>query len=88
MKDAEILATIHRWMNQSIQRGEDDSFKAQRMVDCKEFIEQEWQRQDEETDKYSTIGLENMSDTTYSQGWYNKNRGLEISEDGTVTNLK
>jgi hypothetical protein len=109
MKDAEILATVYRWMNQSIQRGEDDSFKARRMVDCKEFIEQEWQRQDEETDKNSTIGLENMADTTYSKHWYDKpktykmpdgysvdqggalderHRGLDIGEDGTVTNLK
>ena len=70
MKDAEILATIHRWMNQSIQRGEDDSFRARRLMDCRDFIEQEWQRQDEETDKYSTIGLENMADTTYSKHWY------------------
>ena len=132
MTDKEILATIHRWMNQSIQRGEDESFKAQRMVDCKDFIEQEWQKQDEQecvdqynrnrevkdhvtdvseiqykmpdgysvdqggaldvreierhrglvigedgtvegfSDQYSTIGLENMSDTTFSKNWYKK----------------
>ena len=55
MTDKEILSTIHRWMNQSLQRYENESFKAQRLIDCKGFIEQEWQRQDDQelVDQYN-----------------------------------
>ena len=86
MTDKEILATVYRWMNQSIQRGEDNAFKAQRIIDCKDFIEQEWQRQDE-------------SHGHFSDSWYGsdpctndikeieRHRGLEIGEDGTVKEI-
>ena len=98
MTDKEILDEVYKMCCNPFER-----------CDVKSFIEQEWQKQDEETDKYSTIGLENMSDTTYSKHWYSKpktykmpdgysvdqggvlderHRGLDIGEDGTVTNLK
>ena len=79
MTDKEILETVHRWMNQSLQRDEPDHFHKRRLKDCKDFIEQEWQEQDhpltksDEGQMYnitSQIGLENMADTTYSKHWY------------------
>ena len=50
MTDKEILSVVHRWMNQSIQRDEDEPTQARRMIDCRNFIEQEWQKEDEKFD--------------------------------------
>ncbi|MAF25652.1 hypothetical protein CL634_08800 [bacterium] len=47
MTDKEMLGTIHRWINQSLQRDEPEMHE-RRLRDCKNFIEQEWQKQDDE----------------------------------------
>jgi hypothetical protein len=48
LSDREILDTVHRWMSQSKWRGESEEEMAKRLIDCKDYIEQEWQRRDEE----------------------------------------
>ena len=67
MTDKEILTEVYN----RLREGKDLIGGYAVIVD---FIEQEWQRRDEEeySDQYSTIGLENMADTTYSKHWYNK----------------
>ena len=94
MTDKEILATVYRWMNQSTQRDEDNTFKAQRMIDCKDFIEQEWQRQDDERPKADAKSLGQFSDSWYGKDpctndikEIERHRGLEIGEDGTVKEI-
>ena len=66
MTDKEILDEVYRMVS--------NGYVADIQDDVKSFIEQEWQKRDEEeySDQYSTIGLENMADTTYSKHWYNK----------------
>jgi hypothetical protein len=49
MTDKEILDTVYRWINQSLQRDEPDHFHKRRLKDCKDFIEQGWQSQSAET---------------------------------------
>ena len=46
MTDQEILATVYRWISQSLERNEPDEFHKRRMKDCRDYIEREWQRQD------------------------------------------
>ena len=108
MTDKEILSTVHRWMNQSIQRNEDEPTQAKRMTDCIDFIEQEWQRKDDEV----TVAMYNRNRAyedhvssvdeieARTDDWHGsdpctndikeieRHRGLEIGEDGTVTEVK
>tara|TARA_Y100000310_G_scaffold325275_1_gene388512 strand:+ start:225 stop:491 length:267 start_codon:yes stop_codon:yes gene_type:complete len=88
MKDTEILRTIHRWMNQSIQRDEDEPTQARRMIDCRNFIEQEWQREDDQelVDQYNRN--REPKDHIIDVAEIERHRGLVIGEDGTVTDLK
>ena len=76
MNDKEILETVYRWMNQSIDRGEEASFSKSRLKDCKDFIEQEWQKRDEAAeaaDEMMETATETFGeDTTFSKHWYNK----------------
>ena len=104
MTDKEILDTVHRWMNQSLQRDEPDHFHKRRLKDCKDFIEQEWQEQDHpltKSDEGQMYNIQSKSLGKFSDSWYSKDekfknrmdvgerhRGLDIDEDGTVTNLK
>ena len=91
MKDKEILATVYRWMNQSIQRGEDAHFAKRRLKDCKDFIEREWQKEDELDKSVEQMLNANVNEECkghFSDSWYNKNCELEIGEDGTVNAIK
>ena len=102
MTDKKILEEVYRRLKETT----DNGFEVHNFTSVTSFIEQEWQRRDEEeySDQYSTIGLENMADTTYSKHWYGdgcssqhdscdaqeieRHRGLEIGEDGTVKEIK
>ena len=88
MTDREILSTVHRWMNQSIQRDEDEPTQARRLNDCRNFIDQEWQREDERV----TLAMYNRNrkpeDWIMDVSEMERHRGLEIGEDGTVKELK
>ena len=88
MKDSEILATVHRWMKQSIQRGEDAHFAKRRLKDCKDFIEQEWQREDDLNKQAHDANVNEECKGHFSDSLYNKNRELDIGEDGTVNAIK
>ena len=70
MTDKKILEEVYRRLKETT----DNGFEVHNFTSVTSFIEQEWQRRDEEeySDQYSTIGLENMADTTYSKHWYNK----------------
>ena len=78
MNDKKILDTVYRWMNQSIERDEDSHFSKRRLKDCRDFIEQEWQKRDEKDAKVAVDEMmENATeifgeDTTFSKHWYNK----------------
>ena len=88
MTDRGILSTVHRWMNQSIQRDEDEPTQARRLIDCRNFIDQEWQREDERV----TLAMYNRNrkpeDWIMDVSEMERHRGLEIGEDGTVKELK
>jgi hypothetical protein len=82
MTDKEILGTIYRWIRLANSRDENPDHTRQRLKDFQDYIEQEWQKQDE------------IEDTTFSKNWYTdardmeRHRGLEIGPDGTVTEVK
>ena len=75
-------------MNQSIQRDEDEPTQARRLIDCRNFIDQEWQREDERV----TLAMYNRNrkpeDWIMDVSEMERHRGLEIGEDGTVKELK
>ena len=95
MKDDQILATVFRWMSQSIDRAEDDKTMARRLRDCRDYIEREWQKEDELEDWRSELfakaddgQMYNLDPCTTDVKQIERHRGLEIGPDGTVTNLE
>ena len=48
MTDKKILETIYRWIQQANSRDENPDHTRQRLKDFQSFIEQEWQKADEE----------------------------------------
>jgi hypothetical protein len=90
MKDSEILATVFRWMSQSIDRAEDDKTMARKLRDCRDYIQTEWQKEDEREDWRNEVFLKNDDGQRYIMDAreMERHRGLEIGKDGTVTNLK
>ena len=103
MKDSEILATIHRWMKQSMEREESTAVMGNRLVDCAEYIEEQWRLEDEHTDWQNELFAKNDDGQQYSTtntsshsapdrspldvSEIEKHRGLEIGPDGTVTSI-
>ena len=95
MTDKEILGTVYRWINQSFQRDETPEFSQRRMRDCKDFIEQEWQKQDEKNSPPPKWVHEDWQHSyppvdpcTSDVKEIERHRGLEMGEDGTVERLK
>ena len=74
MTDKEILDEVYRMCCNPFER-----------CDVKSFIEQEWQRQDEQSHPETV--------PSFSKSWYmdakemERHRGLEIGEDGTVKDI-
>jgi len=83
MTDSEILATLHRWMKQSMERDESAAVMGNRLVDCKEYVDEQWKLQDEHKEWRDEVFAKNDDGQSY-----NVHRELEIGEDGTVTGLK
>lgn len=75
MTDKEILDEVYRMCCNPFER-----------CDVKSFIEQEWQKQDEQSHPETV--------PSFSKSWYmdakemERHRGLEIGPDGTVESLK
>jgi hypothetical protein len=97
MNDKEILATVYRWMNQSIQRDEDEPTQARRLIDCRNFIDQEWQKQDDLKDWRNEVFAKADNGQTYKMpddygvdqgGSYERHRKLDIDEDGSVKGIE
>ena len=65
MCDKKILDTVYRWMNQSIERNEDSHFSKRRLKDCRDFIEQEWQRRDEKDAKVAADEMMEAADEVF-----------------------
>ena len=65
MSDKKILDTVYRWMNQSIVRNEDSHFSKRRLMDCRDFIEQEWQRRDEKDAKVAADEMMEAADEVF-----------------------
>ena len=74
MTDKEILDEVYKMCCNPFER-----------CDVKSFIEQEWQRQDEQTHSETV--------PSFSKTWYTdvremeRHRGLEIGEEGTVKDI-
>mgnify|MGYP001035289376 FL=1 len=89
MTDKEILETIYRWIQQANSRDENPDHTRQRLKDCQDFIEQEWQKHDDPQQQSKALGQ-------FSKTWYEadarredeRHRGLVIGEDGTVESLE
>ena len=86
MQDSEILATVHRWMKQSMEREESVAVMGNRLVDCKEYIDEQWKLQDEHKEWQDEVFAKNDDGQKYNV--HSVHRALEIDEDGTVTGLK
>ena len=107
MTDKEILATIYRWVQQANSRDENPDHTRQRLKDIQSFVEQEWQKHDDDglRPQQQSKALGEFSKTWYKEDYDDPNseskwrqanhpradsdphRGLDISEDGTVTKL-
>ena len=78
--DSEILATVYRWMSQSLDRGESAAVMGNRLEDCKAYIDEQWEIQDEHEKRQSEQYIIDASEME-------RHRGLEIGPDGTVKNV-
>ena len=93
MSNTEILATIHRWMKQSMEREESVAVMGNRLVDCKEYIDEQWKLQEEHEEWRNEVFAKNDDGQMYyEQGkslkqFHETHVGLDISEDGTVTGI-
>jgi hypothetical protein len=89
MKDDMILATAYRLMSQSIDRAEDDKTMAQTLRNCKDYIETEWQKEDDLEDWRSQLFAKNDDGQQYIMDARDmeRHRGLEIGPDGTVKEI-
>ena len=93
MKDSEILATVHRWMKQSMERGESAVVMGNRLEDCKSYIDEQWKLQDEHKEWQDEVFAKNDDGQMYNaqakslKQFHETHVGLEISEDGTVTGI-
>ena len=95
MSNTEILATVHRWMKQSMEREESVAVMGNRLVDCKEYIDRQWKLQEEHEEWRNEVFAKNDDDQVYfstadfsRQECESIHRELEIGKDGTVTGLK
>ena len=90
MQDSEILATVYRWMSQSLDRGESAAVMGNRLEDCKTYIDEQWKIQDEHEKWQSELFAKNDDGQQYimDASEMERHRGLEIGPDGTVTDLK
>ncbi|MAH46589.1 hypothetical protein CMI37_12230 [Candidatus Pacearchaeota archaeon] len=90
MQDSEILATVYRWMSQSLDRCESVAVMGNRLADCKEYIDEQWKLQDEHKEWQSEVFAKNDDGQRYNMDVKEteRHRGLEIGPDGTVTDLK
>ena len=90
MTDKQILETIYRWSKLAYSRNDSRENARQRFKDFSDFIEQEWQRADEQ----ELASVEDVPDgDSMFVGFADtkeieRHRGLEIAEDGTVTGLE
>ena len=84
MTDREILNEVYRRLQGKA------SVRGHWTADCKDFIEQEWQKQD---NRENDLEMKMLSENP-SKKWYTdvrdmeRHRGLEIGPDGTVTEVK
>tara|TARA_Y100000310_G_C20243421_1_gene605695 strand:- start:72 stop:404 length:333 start_codon:yes stop_codon:yes gene_type:complete len=110
MTDKEILEEVYRRLKES---DDPHGWKTNPLKDgVTSFIEQEWQRQDDEPDAIGKLEAKSLGQ--FSETWYDPNsearvtseeskwrqanhpradssdphRGLDISEDGTVTRIR
>ena len=107
MTDRQILEEVYRRLKENVQ-----DRAIYRRCDITNFIEQEWQRQDDEPDAIGKLEAKSLGQ--FSETWYDPNsearvtseeskwrqanhpradssdphRGLDISEDGTVTRIR
>ena len=87
MTDKEILATIYRWVQQANSRDENPDHTRQRLKDIQSFVEQEWQKQDEAVGFTEFHNESKWRQANHPRADSDPHRGLDISEDGTVTKL-
>ena len=87
MTDSEILAPLHRWMKQSMERDESAAVMGNRLVDCKEYVDEQWKLQDEHKEWQDEVFAKN-DDGQMFYSTADIHRELEIGEDGTVTGFK
>ena len=83
MTNKEILEEVYRRLKETT----DNGFEVHNFTIVTSFIEQEWQKQDDQEllDQYYGSRAE---DWIIDVAEIERHRGLEIGEDGTVTGLK
>ena len=85
MTDREILTEVHQMLGEGIKSHAPHPAR-QCLCDVKSFVEQEWQKRDEQ-EYDETV-------PSFSKKWYTdvremeRHRGLEIGPDGTVMEVK
>jgi len=65
MSNTEILATVHRWMKQSMEREESVAVMGNRLVDCKEYIDEQWKLQEEHEEWRNEVFAKNDDGQMY-----------------------
>jgi len=80
MNDKKILEEVYRMVS--------NGYVADVQDDVRSFIEQEWQRRDEEEVVNQYNRNRNPKDWIVDVREMERHRGLEIGEDGTVKELK
>ena len=82
-------------MKQSMERGESAAVMGARLEDCKQYIEEQWQLEDEHENWQNELFAKNDDGQQYSGQAgslldvqeIERHRGLEIGPDGTVTSI-
>jgi len=87
MKDKEILEEVYRRVVNIAKNGDANVPSQVRFKEFRDFIEREWQREDEKDDHPLTKwdeGQQYFMDVSETE----RHRGLEIDEEGTVHKIK
>ena len=87
MNDSQILEEVYRRHVAIAQNGDANVPSQARSKEFRDFIEREWQKQDEKNDAYHNDHLDFSGSYSVDVSEIEKHRGLEIGEDGTVKNI-
>ena len=85
MTDREILTEVHQMLGEGIKSHAPHPAR-QCLCDVKSFVEQEWQKRDEQ--EVTTCNEKSIKTWCIDAREMERHRGLEIGPDGTVMEVK